>query len=145
MSKGLISSITGVLLRSYSLAALRPLTGEQRAILVDRFQQKAVLLTQTRKLTKYELGEWSYGEPKVIDFSQGAALKVGKFCSFGPGVKILLGGEHRVDTVATYPFSRLFRRASHLPEITFTNGDVVIGNDALDRPGKPDFVRCHDR
>jgi len=121
--------ITTILIRLYSLAVLRPLTKEQKTILVDRFQQKGVLLRHIKRLAKYDLGEWSYGEPKVFDFGACATLKVGKFCSFGPGVKILLGEEHRIDTVTTYPFSSIFRYASHLPDITWTKGDVVIGSD----------------
>lgn len=77
-----------------------------------------------------EMGEGSYGTPRVFSWGEGAALKIGKYCSIGGDVKIFLGGEHRHDWVTTYPFSFFW------PEMTGgiqghpkTKGDVTIGND----------------
>ena len=53
---------------------------------------------------KYAIGDYRYGFPEVLDSGVGTKLSVGKFCSFGPGVKILLSDEHQVSSVATYPF-----------------------------------------
>jgi hypothetical protein len=42
---------------------------------------------------------------------------------------ILLGGEHRIDWVTTYPFSKLWPEAKTRTGHPKTKGDVVIGND----------------
>ena len=79
----------------------------------------------------FKIGEFSYGVPTVWWWAEPATLVIGNFCSFADGMNILLGGNHRVDWVTTYPFSAI----SHWPEAAdiqghpATNGDVIIGND----------------
>ncbi len=41
----------------------------------------------------------------------------------------MLGGNHRVDWVTTYPFSAIEPRFAHFPGHPHSKGDVVIGND----------------
>lgn len=80
-----------------------------------------------------EVGEYTYGRPRVLFLPAGVKLKIGKFCSIAWGVDIFLGGEHRQDWISMYPFAALqseFPSAAHLvPESSATKGDVVIGND----------------
>lgn len=81
---------------------------------------------------KYEIGEYTYGNPKVLFENKEANLIIGKFCSIADGVTIFLGGNHRTDWITTYPFNVL---SDYFPEgygITghpSTKGDVIIGND----------------
>lgn len=61
-----------------------------------------------------------------------ARLEIGKFCSIAEGVKIFLGGNHRVDWITTYPFPALLHywpEASGITGHPSTRGDVIIGND----------------
>ena len=74
---------------------------------------------------KYDIGNYSYGFPEILDSGVGAKLKIGKFCSIGSGVKILLSDEHRITSVTTFPFD-VFRGGANNPP---SKGDVVIGND----------------
>ena len=70
--------------------------------------------------------EWSrYGERKV---------HIGKFCQIGCFVKVILGGDHNMKRLTTYPFGHIYedffecteeQKASH----PLTKGDVYIGND----------------
>ncbi len=81
---------------------------------------------------KYHIGEYTYGTPDVLEFSEGAELYVGKFCSIAVDVRIFLGGEHRPDWVTTYPFPPLagdWPQAEGMLGTPTTKGDVVIGND----------------
>ena len=55
----------------------------------------------------FEIGEFSYGGPKVRFPESGRKLTIGRYCSIADRVEILLGGNHRVDWVTTYPFSAL--------------------------------------
>lgn len=80
----------------------------------------------------YDIGEFSYGRPKVRFPELGRKLTIGRYCSFADKVEILLGGNHRVDWVTTYPFSalpELWPTAPSTQDYHFSRGDIVIGND----------------
>ena len=103
--------------------------------------EMAVIFCKTKKkrFTKdflqgkcFEIGDYSYGVPDVHAQQQGSVLRVGKFCSFAGGVKIILGDNHRMDWVTTFPFPSFSDDWQGLEDIKnywFTKGDVVIGND----------------
>jgi acetyltransferase-like isoleucine patch superfamily enzyme len=74
---------------------------------------------------KYAVGDYTYGYPDVLDSNIGPTLKVGKFCSFAYGVRILLSAEHQISSISTYPFN-VFWGGEKGPA---SKGDVVIGND----------------
>jgi acetyltransferase-like isoleucine patch superfamily enzyme len=77
----------------------------------------------------YEIGEYTYGQPKLIRFEDDAVLRIGKFCSIAADVKFMLGGNHRTDWVTTYPVSNFFEFAWKMPNIHIFRGDLTIGND----------------
>jgi chloramphenicol O-acetyltransferase type B len=81
------------------------------------------------KYPQYEIGRGTYGDANILTWGEGAVFKIGAFCSIAAGVKIFLGGEHRVDWVTTYPFNRLWESGEGIPGHPRTKGDVVIGND----------------
>lgn len=77
----------------------------------------------------WEIGDHTYGKPQV--FERLAQLRIGKYVSIADGVRIALGN-HRTETVSTYPFAALSRWWPSAPTGTqdhSTRGDVVIGND----------------
>jgi acetyltransferase-like isoleucine patch superfamily enzyme len=77
-------------------------------------------------------GKYSYGKPTLYWQNPDAKFVVGNFCSIADNVSIFLGGNHRSDSISTYPFG-------HIHQNTFnsingeghpsTRGTVVIGND----------------
>jgi virginiamycin A acetyltransferase len=85
-------------------------------------------MKNNKRYAKYEIGDWTYGKPRIRSWREGATFKIGRFCSIADGVTILLGGEHRVDWVTTYPVNILFG-GERVPGLPTTKGDVVIGND----------------
>lgn len=77
-----------------------------------------------------KVGAFTYGIPDVYNFKNDSTkLTIGKFCSIGPEVKIICGGEHRTDWVTTYPFSLYLRDYNNLEDSIKFKGDIVIGND----------------
>ncbi len=54
----------------------------------------------------WRIGPHTYGTPNVLEATYGP-LTIGSFCSIAANVTIVLGN-HRVDTVSTYPFRSLF-------------------------------------
>ena len=99
---------------------------------IRQFSPKRDLSLQER-YPQYKIGRGTYciGEPQVVvyDWGEGAVLHIGAFCSIAVGVKIYLGGEHRIDWVTSYPFSVLWQAGKHIKGHPKTKGDIYIGND----------------
>ena len=76
------------------------------------------------------LGTQSYGTPIVCGYMNSeATATAGNYCSIAEDVVILTGGEHRTDTVSTYPFLEKDKTLDTANPNAYSNGDVVIGND----------------
>jgi acetyltransferase-like isoleucine patch superfamily enzyme len=75
----------------------------------------------------FEIGDYSYGAPVIRLWGEGSKLKVGKYCSIGPKVEFILGGNHHLDRITTFPLSRLEEPAVH--EAPASRGDITVGSD----------------
>jgi acetyltransferase-like isoleucine patch superfamily enzyme len=92
-----------------------------------RFYTKDILIGDI-----YQIGDFTYGRPRIIAFGKDTKLKIGKFCSISANVKIFLGADHRIDWVSTYPFPALSKKwpeARGVKGHPTSKGDVIIGND----------------
>lgn len=76
-----------------------------------------------------QVGEYTYGNPNVLNYRDGTKLAIGKFCSIAPNVSIIMGGDHRSDWCTTYPFNSLMNEFRYIEGNPKSNGDIVIGND----------------
>ncbi len=84
--------------------------------------------------SQVSFGRFTYGYQRVTvkQWDEGAALRVGSFCSIAENVTIFLGGNHRVDWMTTYPFGHIFvdeLGGAGLVGHPATKGDVEIGSD----------------
>lgn len=75
------------------------------------------------------VGDFTYGRPNIIFYEEESKVIIGKFCSIGENVTIMIGGNHRYDLGSSYPFCVFMREFSHLDGFCAPKGDVVIGND----------------
>lgn len=78
------------------------------------------------------LGSHSYIPPACVQVLAGDSARViiGKWCSLASDVQIIPGGNHRMDTVTTYPIQRRFGlQGMEQAGQPWSKGDVVIGND----------------
>lgn len=56
-------------------------------------------------ISRIHVGKKTYGTLHVVDFTpEDVKLVIGSYCSIAEGVQFLLGGEHEVHTISTYPF-----------------------------------------
>jgi len=81
-----------------------------------------------------EVGRFTYGSEKMIvrQWREGANLRIGAFCSIAAGLRVYLGGNHRLDWSTTFPFGHIFARelgGRGFQGHPQSRGDVVIGND----------------
>jgi acetyltransferase-like isoleucine patch superfamily enzyme len=117
------------------LGALRDLLGRPLDLLLGAERRARLAREATERLLysdeRLTLGRCSYGEPRVATFPGDTAhVRIGAFCSIGPDVILMDGGDHRVDWVSTFPF----RAALGLPGAyedghPCSRGDIEIGND----------------
>ncbi len=99
---------------------------------MERFLRKLGIIrkkTLQERFPQFAIGRGTYGDPEVVNWNSGRTLRIGSFCSIAPGVRIFLGGDHRIDWVTTYPFSELWEQAKQFSGHPASKGDVVIGND----------------
>lgn len=101
----------------------------RRLLALLRGRRQYDFLADDPRYRTYSVGIGTYGEPQVVYWDAGASLTIGRFCSIGADVFILIGGEHHLDWVSTYPFSLKFGEVASLPGYPHTKGDVVIGSD----------------
>lgn len=85
--------------------------------------RKPYYTNKNKKYKKYDIGDYTYGKPKI--YAEPSLFKLGKFCSIADGVTIYGGGEHHYDWVSSYNFSAKFSCIS----CTTSKGKVTIGND----------------
>jgi acetyltransferase-like isoleucine patch superfamily enzyme len=79
------------------------------------------------RIEKVTVGKKTYGDLNVTDFSSAdTKLIIGSYCSISPGVRFLLGGEHRIDCISTFPFK--VKCFGHKWEAR-SKGDIIVGDD----------------
>lgn len=82
------------------------------------------------------VGKHSYGVSgiSIASWREGANLYIGSFNSIAGGLRVFLGGNHRVDWGSTFPFGHVLQESFPNGQINghghpSTNGHVVIEND----------------
>lgn len=74
------------------------------------------------------VGEYSYGLIDVYPYyADGEGLTVGKYCSIAKGVKFILGGNHNIKSLMTFPVRNKFVD-SHMID-SYTKGRIVLEDD----------------
>jgi acetyltransferase-like isoleucine patch superfamily enzyme len=89
-------------------------------------------LAYLKKTGIVSIGKHTYGRPIVFAWDKKTKLNVGKYCSIAANVTFILGGNHRVDWISTYPFNEFHRdwpNASDIEGHPSTRGDINVGND----------------
>ena len=78
-------------------------------------------------ITKITVGKKTYGVLNVSAFSpKDEKLKIGSYCSIAPDVWFLLGGEHQLHSISTYPFKVM--SFGYQCEAG-SKGDIVVQDD----------------
>lgn len=86
-------------------------------------------LSSHYEFPQWNIGDFTYGVPKVMTWNERAKLTIGKYCSIGDDVTIFLGGNHRMDWVTTFPLPALWPDERPILDGIPKPRHVVIGND----------------
>jgi len=79
---------------------------------------------------RISVGINTYGvhQDTVLLYKKDDYVRIGKYCSIAPAVKIIASGEHNSKAVSTYPFyANMLNKGPE--KDTFSRGHVIIGND----------------
>jgi len=98
---------------------------------IPRIHQTRRYLAREIAKHGFQVGDYSYGRPDVFRaLGCRSRLLIGSFCSIAPGVKILLGADHRTDWISTFPFHGAggWSGVGSREQIV-SRGDIVIGSD----------------
>ncbi|MEY0151517.1 CatB-related O-acetyltransferase [Providencia rettgeri] len=78
-------------------------------------------------IKKVQVGKYTYGSLNIIDYSPSSyKLIISDYCSIGPDVKFLLGGEHVINSFTTYP---LRNKLLNLGSEALSKGDIIVSAD----------------
>ncbi len=83
----------------------------------------------SKRYPQYLVGAGTYGDLTVRSWNENTTLEIGSYTSIAAGVKVFLGGEHRIDWVTTYPFSVLQPSSVKITGHPHSKGNVKIGSD----------------
>lgn len=73
------------------------------------------------------VGNYTYGKLFVGNNDDNANLKIGNYVSIAGNVWFLVGLEHRLDTISTFPFKeKTLKRVGYE---AFSKGDIIIDDD----------------
>lgn len=78
------------------------------------------------------IGRHTYGLPNVYSWNKSTKLMIGNFCSIAEDVVFILGGEHRMDWITTYPFNSFgdtWPDSKSVKGHPATKGDISVGHD----------------
>lgn len=86
-------------------------------------------------ISRINVGKKTYGTLHVVDFTpEDVKLVIGSYCSIAGGVQFLLGGEHQINSISTYPFKvKVFGYKSEAGTkgCIIVKDDVWIGSNAI--------------
>lgn len=81
------------------------------------------------------VGKHTYGPLTVMRWgSENEKLVIGNYCSIASGVKFILGGNHKISTLSTYPWEFFFdegKLAAQSKGPIIIEDDVWIGTDVI--------------
>jgi acetyltransferase-like isoleucine patch superfamily enzyme len=105
------------------------LNKKKRMLVKDYISNQSIFTKDLVKGNNIKIGDFTYGEVEVLQWSDNQTLTIGKYCSFARGIKVFLGGNHRSDWVTTYPFDKILKNGQFQVDSSTSKGNVIIEND----------------
>jgi acetyltransferase-like isoleucine patch superfamily enzyme len=78
----------------------------------------------------YEAGVGTYGTPAVhVYFGDTNRVIVGNYSSLADGVEFMVGANHTIDSVTSWPVLECFALPGAWELMPWSKGDIIVGND----------------
>lgn len=79
----------------------------------------------------FRMGRGSRGQPRVNVYKgDRQSVSVACFVTIAPGVEFMVGGNHHIDWVTTYPVREMYDLPGAYVDNPWSRGDIVVGNGA---------------
>lgn len=78
-------------------------------------------------VTLVKVGKASYGRLRVLCGNSGSEIRIGHFCSIGPGVTFVINDDHPLGRLSTFPFKAML--LGECASEGVDKGPIVIGDD----------------
>ena len=82
--------------------------------------------TSVFNIENVKVGKYTYGGISVSNDVNDAKLVIGNFCSIAENVHFMLGSEHALNHISTYPFQVYFMGADRE---AISKGDIIVKDD----------------
>lgn len=120
--------------RFYSSVQASPRLEEFHKEFRKKFPENRLFPTHIFDLSKVEIGKFCYGPLNIMMWvNPDQKLVIGNCVSIATDVTFILGGNHRHDTISTYPFDAELAdfqlTADNKDLIELTNGPIVVKDD----------------
>lgn len=73
------------------------------------------------------VGNYTYGRIKVLSEPIGISLKIGSYCSIADDVAFILGNEHPLNRISTYPYKHMLVDSGLSDAIS--KGNIIVDDD----------------
>jgi len=93
----------------------------------ERNQNNQMILGSCVPFDMIEVGNGSYGRINIINNNHSSHLKIGNYCSVAENVTFVIGADHRLASISTYPFRAMTLHTECQEGID--KGDIVIKDD----------------
>lgn len=90
-----------------------------------KFPHNKTIPTRMVSIDLVDIGKGTYGKICVYSLNKQSKLIIGHYCSIADNVTFLLGVEHPLNHIMTYPFKSMY---NNVPEAT-SKGNIVIEDD----------------
>lgn len=97
----------------------------------SNFRARRTTLARLARSGRVVVGAETYGDPAIYVYGgDDTRLLLGAYVSIARGVTFVLGGNHRVDSVTTFPLRIRFDLPGKYEDGNpWSRGDVVVGSD----------------
>lgn len=97
----------------------------------SRYRERRTELRRLERAGRVDVGHATYGDPRIYHYAgDETRLTIGSYVSIARDVTFVLGGNHRIDTVTTFPLRRRLRLpGAESDGQPWSKGDIVVGAD----------------
>lgn len=93
----------------------------------EKYSDSLIKPVSYYNMDRIEIGKKSYGDLFIVDETpSNVRIKIGNYCSIAPKVVFLLGAEHNINTISTFPFKAINYGVA---KEAGSKGDIVIADD----------------